>query len=175
MAVSRPSSPKASGTFDAVSRSAEQTEQLGEQLGRALKAGDVVGLFGELGTGKTTLVRGLAKGVGLDPDVVKSPTFVLLREYPGTIPLIHIDGYRLEGSGTAVVWEDPDWLFSPKKITVIEWADRFGEWLPDDAVQVHLAHKTTNQRTLRITGQGPRAAALVAALAASQTHEPAGH
>ena len=138
-----------------VSRSVEQTEQLGEQVGRVLAPGDVVGLYGELGSGKTTLIRGIAKGLGLNPDMVKSPTFILLREYPGKVPLIHIDGYRLDGSGSAVVWEDPDWLFSPTKVTVVEWAERFGDWLPAERVSIQLAHKTTNQRAVQMTGHGP--------------------
>ena len=175
MAVSRPSSRKASGTFEFLSRSAEATEQLGEQLGRRLSAGEAVGLFGELGSGKTTLIRGIAKGLGIDPELVKSPTFVLLREYPGPVPLLHIDGYRLDGSSSAVVWEDPDWLFSPKKLTVIEWADRFGTWLPEDYLEIRLAHKTTNQRSINLLGHGPRSAQVVATLAKANPHDPAGH
>ena len=153
----------ASDIFEIVSRSVEETEQLGERLGKCLSAGDVVGLVGELGSGKTTLIRGLAKGLGIEPDQVRSPTFVLLREYPSKIPLVHIDGYRLD-STQSVVWLDVDWLFSPKKITVIEWADRFSACLPEDYLEICLAHKTTNQRSIRLVGHGPRSQQLVDAL-----------
>jgi len=142
--------------LEMTSRSAQETEQFGEQLGRLLMPGDVVGLVGELGTGKTTLIRGLANGLGLNPDDVKSPTFILLREYPGRVPLIHIDAYRLDGTEGAVVWEDPDWLFSPHKVTVIEWADRVGSWLPEGALVVRVTHKSTHQRHVTCEGRGAR-------------------
>ena len=173
MGASRPSSQKVSDTFEIVSRSAEATEQFGERLGQRLTAGDVVALVGELGSGKTTLIRGLARGLGIDPALVKSPTFILLREYPGPIPLIHIDGYRLDGTSGAVVWEDPDWLFSPTKVTVIEWAERFVAWLPEEYVEAQLEHKTTNQRALRFLSHGPRSAQLVSALTQTTSHDPA--
>ena len=153
-----------------LSKSVETTEQFGERLGRLLAPGDVVGFFGELGSGKTTLIRGLAKGLGIAPDDVKSPTFILLREYPGRVPLIHIDAYRLNGTEGAVVWEDPDWLFSPQKVTVIEWADRVGNWLPEDALVVRMSHKSTNQRVISISAQGSRAERVVASL--QQARDP---
>lgn len=149
-----------------VTASPEATEQLGEQLGRLLKPGDVVALIGELGTGKTTFVRGLAAGLGLDPDLVKSPTFVLLREYPGRLPLIHIDGYRLD-SAQAVVWEDVDWVFSPKKVTAIEWADRMADSLPEDYVEIQFIHTSAKKRTLALIPHGSRAQTLIEPLRTS--------
>ena len=138
-----------------VSSSVEETQAFGEKLGRALRAGDVVALHGELGTGKTTLIQGLARGLGLGADAVKSPTFVLMREYPGAVPLIHIDGYRLEGA-PSVAWLDLDLMFSPQKITVIEWAERFEGLLPEDAVALHLAHVSANRRRITVSGTGLR-------------------
>jgi len=133
----------------------EETQAFGEKLGRALRAGDVVALHGELGTGKTTLIQGLARGLGLGADAVKSPTFVLMREYPGAVPLIHIDGYRLEGA-PSVAWLDLDLMFSPQKITVIEWAERFEGLLPEDAVTLQLAHVSANRRRITVSGTGLR-------------------
>jgi len=129
MAVSGRSSQKASSTFEVVSKSVEETQRLGERLGSLLAAGDVVGLIGELGSGKTTFIQGLANGLGIDPGLVRSPTFILMREYPGRVPLIHVDGYRLDDAAS-VNWLDVDWVFSPKKVTVIEWADRCKGGLP---------------------------------------------
>ena len=163
MGASRTSSHKASDTFERVTRSVEETEQVGEQLGRLLSAGDVVALIGELGSGKTTFIRGLAKGVGIDPEAVKSPTFILLREYPSALPLIHIDAYRLEHPEDAV-WLDVEWMFSPRKVTVIEWADRIQACWPEDVLTVHLAHKSTHQRTLSFRSTGSRSQQVLDAL-----------
>ena len=158
--------------FELVTHSVDETQRLGERLGQVLQSGDVLGLVGELGSGKTTFIQGLAKGLGLDPDQVKSPTFVLMREYPGRVPLVHLDGYRLEQGGSAV-WLDLEWLFSPKRVTVIEWADRVADCLPPEYVELRFAHKTTNQRTIAAVAHGARAAQLIAEL--QKTHETLSH
>src|SRR5436305_10039110 len=78
----------------------EETEALGEALGRAARGGELIGLVGELGAGKTCLVRGLARGLGIDPERVHSPSFTIVTEYPGgRLPLAHVDLYRLEAPG----------------------------------------------------------------------------
>ena len=79
-----------------LSRSPEETARLGEGLAKRLRAGDVVALSGELGAGKTTLVRGIARGLGAKGEEVASPSFTIINEYPGSPPLYHIDFYRLE-------------------------------------------------------------------------------
>ena len=153
--------PKSAGRrLERVTSSVEETQAVGEQLGQSLRPGDVVALRGELGSGKTTLIQGIARGLGRSPESIKSPTFVLMREHPGDIPLIHIDGYRLEGA-PSVSWLDLDLIFSPRKITLIEWAERFGELLPDDRLEVLLEHVSTNRRRLKISGMGARATSLI--------------
>ena len=142
------------------SRSVEETQRLGERLGEALQAGDVLGLIGELGSGKTTFVQGLAQGMGLNPSSVKSPTFVLMREYRGRVPLVHMDGYRLDHPDQAM-WLDVDWLCFPKQVTVIEWADRVAATLPADYLELRFAHQAEPQRTIQIIAHGPRAQALL--------------
>ncbi|MBI4354609.1 MAG: tRNA (adenosine(37)-N6)-threonylcarbamoyltransferase complex ATPase subunit type 1 TsaE [Candidatus Omnitrophica bacterium] len=150
--------------FETVTKSIEETQQFGERLGALLQAGDVVALIGELGSGKTTCIQGIAKGLGINPGVVKSPTFVLLRDYSGgRVGMIHVDGYRLEGEGQAV-WLDVEWMFSTRKVTVIEWADRVAGCLPEDYVELRFTHKTTNQRVITAIPHGPCAAELVARL-----------
>ena len=149
--------------LELVTSSAEETQALGERIGRLLQPGDVIALHGELGSGKTTLIQGLAKGAGLSPDVVKSPTFVLIREYAGAVPLIHVDGYRLEGAVDAA-WLDLDTVFSPQKITVIEWAERFAGLLPPEVLEVRLAHVSANRRRISIESSGPRAREIVTAV-----------
>jgi len=152
-----------------VSKSVEDTQRLGELLGACLSAGDVVGLIGELGSGKTTFIQGLAKGLGIDPGLVKSPTFVLIREYPGGVSLIHVDGYRLDDA-TSVNWLDVDWVFSPKKITVLEWADRCNEALPEDYLELRFEHRTTHQRRIRAIAHGARSKEFISKLS-STIHE----
>jgi tRNA threonylcarbamoyladenosine biosynthesis protein TsaE len=153
-------------TWEFVSASVERTQAVGERLGRWLEPGDVVALFGELGSGKTTLIQGIARGLGRDPDTVKSPTFVLVREYPGQVPLVHADGYRLDGALQAA-WLDVDLLFSARKITVIEWAERFAELLPADYLAARLAYVSANRRRLKFEPHGERAEALLGRLRAS--------
>lgn len=164
MAASNPSSRQASSIFELTTKAAEETQQLGERLGSLLRAGDVVALMGDLGSGKTTCVQGIAKGLGIDPSSVKSPTFVLLRDYPGgRVGMVHVDGYRLEGEPQAI-WLDLEWMFSAKKVTVIEWADRFAGCLPEAHLELRLAHKTTNQRLIEMIPHGDRAEDAIASL-----------
>lgn len=153
--------------FELVTGSAEETQQLGEQIGRLLRASDVVALHGELGSGKTTFVQGLARGLKRDPETIKSPTFVLMREYPGPIPLVHIDGYRLEGP-SAVAWLDVDLVLSPRKITVIEWAERFAGLLPEHRLEVRLSHVSVARRRIAVQPVGERAKAIIAQLPAAK-------
>lgn len=149
---------------DILSKSVDETHALGERVGRGLQPGDVVGLIGELGSGKTTFIQGLAKGLGVNPDAVKSPTFVLMREYTGRVPVVHMDGYRLDDANS-VVWLDLDLVFSPYRVTLIEWADRVAAVLPEDYLEIRFAHKSTNHRTMQLIGHGDRSQAVVNALA----------
>lgn len=149
--------------YETVTGSSEETHALGEALGRQLKPGHVVAFFGDLGAGKTTFIQGVAQGVGADPQRVKSPTFVLMREYPGPIPIVHIDGYRMEGSG-AITWLDIDLVFAPSKVTLIEWAERFGELLPPEHVEVRLKHVSANRRRIQVIPHCASAEALITGL-----------
>jgi tRNA threonylcarbamoyladenosine biosynthesis protein TsaE len=153
--------------FEFTSGSPEDTAAIGQGLGRLLQPGDVVALEGELGSGKTTMVQGVAEGLGRNPQQVKSPTFVLVREYPGEPPLVHIDGYRLEGAVSAA-WLDLELYLGPTKITLIEWADRFPDLLPEDRVTVAFAHVSANRRRMTFRASGARSGAMVDALRAQQ-------
>jgi tRNA threonylcarbamoyladenosine biosynthesis protein TsaE len=151
------------GSVEFASGSIEDTLALGERIGGLLQPGDILALHGALGSGKTTLIQGMARGLGVTSGLVKSPTFVLMREYPGTIPLIHIDGYRLEGP-TAASWLDVELLFSPQKITVIEWAERLGDAVPECALDVQLRHVSANRRRIRAAAVSPRGRAVLETL-----------
>jgi tRNA threonylcarbamoyladenosine biosynthesis protein TsaE len=160
--------PRRAVTLELTTRSAEETQALGERLAAALAPGDVIGLTGQLGAGKTTLIQGLGRGLGADESQVKSPTFILMREYAGRVPLIHIDAYRLEDASSAV-WLDMEWLFSPRKVTVMEWAERLADCLPEDHLHIEMTHKSAHQRAIRLTARGPRSAAIIEALRAAMS------
>ena len=110
------------------------TEAVGRSLGKRLKAGDVVALSGDLGSGKTAFVKGVVSSLG-NPEDVTSPTFTLVNEYDGELPVYHFDVYRLESaSPEALDWMD-DYLFG-QGICLIEWAEHVWGILPDDTIRV---------------------------------------
>jgi len=111
-----------------ISHSAEETLALGEQWGRAAQSGWIVGLSGELGAGKTQLVKGIARGLGLTCHVL-SPTFALVHEYPGgRLPLAHLDLYRLDSPEQILGAGLHQYLWHPSGVTVVEWIERWPDW-----------------------------------------------
>jgi tRNA threonylcarbamoyladenosine biosynthesis protein TsaE len=150
-------------TLEFFSRSPEQTRRVGMRLGGILKAGDVIGLEGDLGSGKTTLVQGVAAGWGT-LDRVTSPTFVLINQYhrPDGSWLFHVDAYRLDSPQQA---EDLDLdLIRDSGPMVIEWADQIKTVLPNDRLWVRLWWMDDEQRGMRISGSGERAMDMIASL-----------
>lgn len=120
------------------SHSPARTRAIGRAIAQRLERGDVVALFGELGSGKTTLVRGLALGLGVAPEEpVSSPTFVLLQVYHGRLVLYHLDLYRLS-SPQELFGIGIEELLSPDGVTVIEWADRAERMLPATVIRIDL-------------------------------------
>jgi tRNA threonylcarbamoyladenosine biosynthesis protein TsaE len=133
------------------------TEAFGERLARALEPGDVVGLVGPLGAGKTALVRGVARGLGVDDGMVHSPTFLSATEYEGgRVALAHVDLYRHEDH-----LPHPDWLaeiLDGERIAVVEWFERLGRSAPGDVLHVTIAYgPTVEDRVLDVSASGPRA------------------
>jgi tRNA threonylcarbamoyladenosine biosynthesis protein TsaE len=139
-----------------LSRSAEETEQLGRVIGTCVEGGDIVALYGELGTGKTTLVRGVAAGIGASPAVVSSPTFVLIREYHGRLRLAHADLYRIS-SALDLHHSGLTDYFDHATVTILEWAEKATGELPLDRLEIHFSHRGQTTRNLRISYRGPRA------------------
>lgn len=119
---------------------AEETLRIGKEFGARLKPDSIVCLFGDLGAGKTTFVRGIAEGIGIDPSQVSSPTFVYLNIYEGQTPLYHFDLYRLNGVEPFLSMGFDEILFSPG-IKCIEWSERIAPILPQEAIKVTLSHK----------------------------------
>lgn len=139
----------------------EDTEAIGRRIGTLAQAGDVIALTGDLGAGKTAFVRGLADGLGVPTHMVASPTFTMVAEYDGRLPVYHIDLYRLE-PGAADIPALREYLYGPG-VTAIEWCDR----LPADALETCLAVQIEYAepgRRLTVEGLGSRAMTLVAAL-----------
>ena len=133
-------------------RDATATMALAAQLAGVLREGDVLGLVGELGAGKTQFVRGMAEGLGITPAAVSSPTFVLMHEYePGDVTkpiLVHIDAYRLTGAKdfVSIGWGDGSDDWREDAIVAVEWADRVSEALNDDWLDVRIEHVDRGRR-----------------------------
>ncbi len=135
--------------------SLEEMQTLGRSLGARLTRGDILLLNGTLGAGKTSFVQGIGEALGITG--ITSPTFVISRTHPGTIPLIHVDAYRLVGEPWAL-FDDLD-LESQMSgsITVIEWGDGFVERLADEFLEIQLGFgEGENQRTLTAVPHGSR-------------------
>jgi tRNA threonylcarbamoyladenosine biosynthesis protein TsaE len=136
--------------------SSHETVELGKRIGRLLRPGDVVALVGELGTGKTHLIKGLAAGAGVKRfSYVSSPSFTLIHEYPGKVPVTHVDLFRLRTEREA---EDLglEEYFQGRGITAIEWADKIPSLLPKDIVRIHLSYTGEQTRSIEIFGEGCR-------------------
>jgi len=140
-----------------ISRSPLETRRLGEVIGQMVRSGDVIGLVGPLGAGKTEMVKGIARGMGID-EVVTSPTFVLTRIYEGTVPLYHIDLYRWVGDDVGL----DDAIFGDG-VAVVEWADRGRDLLgrdllPAHRIQVTIRDAQGDTREITVTCNGPAGA-----------------
>jgi len=141
--------------------STSETIRVGKRLGRLLQPGDVVALIGDLGTGKTQFIKGLAEGVGVGKATyVSSPSFTLINEYPGRTPLYHIDLFRLESEKEAEGLGLEEYVRG-NGITAIEWADKIPSLLPEELLWVKIHYTGEHSRSLEILGKGNRYQKLV--------------
>ena len=141
----------------------DATRRLGLALGRRLGPGSVVALIGPLGAGKTHLSRAIAEGLGADPRLVTSPTFVLIQEYPGRLPVYHFDAYRLAGAAPFAELGAHEYL-EGDGVCLVEWADRVAPCLPADHLRVELEVTGETSRLARLEATGPRHAEALAGL-----------
>lgn len=153
-----------------ISHGPEDTRALGAELAAWLQPGDIILLRGDLGAGKTELVRGLAAGLGLSPEQVSSPTFALIHEYAGKIPLVHVDLYRLSTVDDDFCLALEDYWQQPV-VTVIEWAERLQDAVPEEYLEITLQWLDAQSRVLTITGQGRRGEQLAQACQGLATTE----
>lgn len=143
-----------------------ETVRLGRRIGRLLHAGDIVALTGELGTGKTHLIKGLAAGAGVrEPSYVSSPSFTFIHEYSGKIPFYHIDLYRLGSEKEAEELGLEEFLGNVG-ITAIEWADKISSRLPQDLLLIRLSYVDERSRSIEISGTGKHYEEIVKSLSA---------
>ena len=133
-----------------VSRSAQETQALGARLGARLGRGDVVACIGPLGAGKTCFLQGLARGLGVMRDVT-SPTFVLVNQYRGRLPVYHVDAYRT-GSLTELMDLGLEEMLHGQGVTVVEWADKLLPLLPPRTVTVTIAGLGDEPRQIELAG-----------------------
>jgi len=141
--------------------SVDETIALGERLGRAAAPGDLLCLWGDLGAGKTQLVKGIARGLGI-ADTVNSPTFILMNEYAGRLPLFHVDLYRLAGAADALAGG----VIDDRQIdgvTAVEWPDRMGDILPAGRLDVRIDGSGDDVREIEVVTADPRLERLVEA------------
>ena len=135
-----------------LSHSTEETEALGAELARSLRPGDVIAYLGDLGAGKTAFTRGLARGLGCTGRVT-SPTFTIVNEYEGPIPLFHFDMYRLGDADELfdIGWED---YLARGGVCAVEWSERIPEEIPGDAIQITICRCPECDDWRRITVEG---------------------
>lgn len=137
--------------FDIVSNSPDQTIELGRKLGAQLKGGEVLAICGQLGSGKTHLIKGIAAGAGTeDQRIVNSPTFVIVNEYLGRLDIYHIDAYRLNSVSEFEMIGFDDFCYR-RSVVVIEWADKIESALQGiDYIRIELCHAGPSQRKIHI-------------------------
>lgn len=141
------------GHITLATRSPDQTRDVGAVVGGLLGSGEVVSLTGDLGAGKTCLVQGAARALGVTQPVA-SPTFVLVREYRGTVPVVHVDVYRLDRIQEVLDLGFQD-LLDERAVVFVEWGNAIDALLPDSYLEIALHITSEDDRRIDITGRGP--------------------
>lgn len=139
-------------TFEIVTSNEEETVQLAIKIADVLKAGDVIALEGDLGAGKTSFTKGLAKGLGVRRNV-NSPTFTIIKEYLGRLPLYHMDVYRVKNGEEDLGFEE---YFEGSGVTVVEWAHLIADQLPKDILIIHIFRQGDTSRKFVFEPHGSR-------------------
>ena len=132
-----------------ISRSSEETEALGREFASSLRKGSVVSLEGSLGAGKTVFAKGIARALGITEAIV-SPTFTLVQEYEGKEKLYHLDVYRISGEDEFESMGGEEFLY-PDGITLIEWAEKIKDMLPEDTIYVRISILEDQSREITIS------------------------
>ncbi len=142
-----------------VSHSPEQTKMIGREIGKLVFRGCLIALCGELGSGKTVFVKGLAEGLEVD-DFITSPTFVLINEYSGRFPLYHIDVYRLKSEEDMYELGYEEYFYG-NGVTAIEWAQKIISLLPEEHLHVNFEYLNETERQILLIGYGENYANII--------------
>ncbi len=133
-------------------QSSQETIELGKRIGAILKPGDILAFYGDLGSGKTTMIKGIALGLGVqEQDIVKSPSFIMVNEYKGRCPIYHIDLYRVKNLTEVLSIGFDDYLYGDG-ISLIEWAEKAEAELPKSIIKISLAALNVVERKISISG-----------------------
>ena len=138
--------------FEFIAKNPEQTMEFATHLAQKLQPGDVIALEGDLGAGKTTFTKGLAAGLGIQK-TVNSPTFTIIKEYQGQMPLFHMDVYRVNDSFEDLGFDE---YFEGSGVTVVEWAHLIKEQLPKERLTIYLYHEEEQSRRIVVDPLGTR-------------------
>jgi tRNA threonylcarbamoyladenosine biosynthesis protein TsaE len=150
-------------SFVHIAHDLAETDALGSRLAGLLAPGSVLALDGPLGAGKTRLVQAIAAALGVDPAGVTSPTFVLVNEYHGRLPMYHFDAYRLADDDEFLEL-GPEEYFEGQGLSLVEWAGRVERCLPEERLEIQIEVTGPCSRRFVIRGHGPRYEAIVASL-----------
>lgn len=138
--------------YEFTSTQVSETMEFAKKIAKRLKPQDVITLEGDLGAGKTTFTKGLAEGLNIKK-TVNSPTFTIIKEYQGDLPLYHMDVYRLEDSYEDLGFDE---YFEGNGVTVVEWAHLIEDQLPSERLTIYLEHGQDQSRTIKLEPIGPR-------------------
>lgn len=142
-------------TLDIVLRGLEDTNEFGIMLGRAMKKGDILCLNGDLGAGKTTMTKSIGKGLGVE-EYITSPTFALINQYSGRIPVYHFDVYRLENADELIDLGFDEYFYG-NGVCIIEWADKIEKMIPQERIVIDIEKGSAqDERIVRVSGHGNR-------------------
>lgn len=131
------------------SSSVEETQQAGFRFGEQLKPGDVVCLKGDLGAGKTYFVKGVSSFFGIEPEKVSSPTYTLIHEYSGELPVYHFDCYRLKSEQEALEIGTEEYFYG-EGVSLVEWPEKIEGLIPEEAIWIEITHLPDNKRKIEI-------------------------
>lgn len=137
-----------------ITKSSEETKNLGEELSKLTKPGDLLAFYGELGAGKTCFIQGISRGLKVK-DYVTSPSFTIINEYQGKIPIYHFDLFRLNNAEEILGLGYEEYFYG-EGLTVIEWAEKIEQLLPKEHLKIEIKFKDRYQRTISFIPQGDR-------------------
>ncbi|MEW6087610.1 MAG: tRNA (adenosine(37)-N6)-threonylcarbamoyltransferase complex ATPase subunit type 1 TsaE [bacterium] len=140
--------------FTFISKSVKDTEFISKELSKSIYPGDIICLIGELGAGKTCFSKGLIRGLGVPAKYIISPTFTIINEYKGKHPVYHFDLYRLKDENELEILGFEEYFYG-KGVTIIEWADKLKNFLPDNRIEIYFSHinETTRRIVFKLMGQ----------------------